>query len=272
MKILVTGADGFLGKHTVKYLKNKGHDVFGFTLNVKNNLPFETFDAIFHFAAFVGGRKGIDNQKWKILENIELDRIVFEWAETHCKKIIYPSSSASYPATLQEHVNTFMKEEENLNVNTFDMYGLSKVVAERMLSTLNITTHVMRPFSIYGPGQSMDYPLPSIIHRAKQGECSVWGSGMQTRDWVYIDDALKIFEYLLYEDQSTVLNIGTGIPLSFIEVAKIIYNEIHGKTVPVITYLSEPEGVRHRVADVSKLKKLNLLPVTTLAEGIRNMI
>jgi len=272
MKILVTGADGFLGKHTVKYLRDQGHNVVDFTLDVKNNLPFESFDVVFHYAAFVGGRKGIDNQKWKILENIELDRIVFQWANDHCKKIIYPSSSASYPAVLQETINTPMKEDDIISIDTFDMYGLSKVVAERMLSILEITTHIIRPFSIYGPGQSMDYPLPSIIQRAKQGECSVWGSGMQTRDWVYIDDALKIFEYLLHEEKSTVLNIGTGIPLTFIEVAEIIYKEIHGKIIPVTTYSAEPEGVKHRVADISKLKNLNLVPKITLAEGIRNML
>ena len=88
MKVLITGADGFLGSNTARYLKEKGHDVTAFTQDVRRNLPYERFDCLYHFAAFVGGRKGIDNNKWLITENIEIDRITFKWADEFCKKII----------------------------------------------------------------------------------------------------------------------------------------------------------------------------------------
>ena len=271
MKVLVTGADGFLGRNTVAYLKNKGHEVTPFTQNVKTNLPYETFDAVFHFAAFVGGRKGIDNNHWLITENIELDRITFMWAEQFCKKIIYPSSCAAYPLRLQQYPNTPMQEDD-FGEKTFDLYGLSKLVAESMLQKLKIPVHVIRPFSIYGPGQSIDYPIPSIIFRAKQEECSVWGSGTQTRDWVYIDDALEIFEFLLHKPDPITVNLGTGIPVSFKELAEIIYKEINGKIVTVKTQHSEPEGAGHRVADVTRLSSLGFGCNTSLIEGIRKML
>ena len=78
MKVLITGADGFLGSNTARYLKEKGHDVTSFTQDVRRNLPYERFDCLYHFAAYVGGRKGIDNNKWLIAENIEIDRITFQ--------------------------------------------------------------------------------------------------------------------------------------------------------------------------------------------------
>lgn len=272
MKILVTGADGFLGSNTVRYLKHKGYNVTAFTQDVRRNLPYETFDCLFHFAAFVGGRKGIDNNKWLITENIEIDRKTFQWAEQWCKKIIYPSSCAAYPLYLQELPNTPMHEEQFGTTKLFDLYGLSKVVAESMLKTLNIPVHVMRPFTIYGPGQDMDYPLPAIIARAKQGECSVWGSGTQTRDWVYIDDALVIFEHLLHQKDSITVNVATGKAISFKQVAEIIYKTVHGVIIPVKTQTDEPEGAGHRVGSTERMESLGLHCNTTLEYGIRKMV
>lgn len=272
MKVLITGADGFLGRNTVKYLKEKGHDVTPFTQDVRRNLPYERFDCLYHFAAFVGGRKGIDNNKWRIAENIEIDRITFKWADEFCKKIIYPSSCAAYPTHLQESPNTPMHEEQFGNSKTFDLYGLSKLVAEGMLKTLDIPVHIMRPFSIYGPGQDMDYPLPAIIERARQGECSVWGSGTQTRDWVYIDDALKVFEYLLHREEPVTVNIASGNAITFKEVAEIVYRLVNGVTIPVKTQTNEPEGAGHRVGSTERMQSLGLICDTPLEHGIRKMI
>lgn len=272
MKILITGADGFLGRHTVKYLRHNGHEVTAFTQDVRQHLPYENFDCLYHFAAYVGGRKGIDTNKWLITQNIEIDRITFKWAEQWCNKIIYPSSCAAYPLYLQEFPETYMYEEQFGNAKTFDLYGLSKVVAESMLKTLDIPVHVVRPFSVYGEGQSMDYPLPSIIDRARRGECSVWGSGTQTRDWVYIDDALKVFEHLLHKVDPITVNIATGKALTFKKLAETVYKLVHGITIPVKTQTDQPEGAGHRLGSTEKLSSLGLSCDTTIAYGIRRML
>jgi|TARA_R110001592_G_scaffold39789_1_gene130849 UDP-glucose 4-epimerase len=275
MKVLVTGSKGFLGTHTLKYLQAKGHSVTGIDMDndiFAHGLPDEKFDVIIHFAAYVGGRKGIDNNLHLITKNIELDRQVVEWAETHADKIIYPSSCAAYPKSLQTQKGTPMREDM-AGGETFDMYGMSKLATECMLKFAKIKSHIMRPFTIYGPGQSMDYPLPAIIDRAKRGECSVWGSGTQVRDWVHIDDALRVFEYLLHRDDPVVLNIGTGIPMTFKEVAQTIYKEIHGDySLDLRTQTDQPEGAGYRYADISLLKTLGLEPRISFAEGVRSMI
>ena len=253
-------------------MQDQGHTVTGIDQDIfKDGLPNEKFDVLFHFAAFVGGRKGIDNNLYQVARNIELDRITFEWAETHVKKLIYPSSCAAYPKSLQTQHGTPMREDM-AGGETFDIYGMTKLMAEAMLRFSDITCHIMRPFTIYGPGQSMDYPLPAIIQRAKQGECSVWGSGTQVRDWVHITDALKVFEYLMHRKDPIVLNIGTGIPYTFKQVAEIIYKEVNGTVVPVQTQTTQPEGAGYRYADITLLKSLGLEPEISLAEGIRTMI
>jgi len=272
-KILVTGSAGFLGKHTVRYMTEQGHKVVGIDQDIfKDGLPDQRFDVLIHFAAYVGGRKGIDSNLYLITKNIELDRIVVEWAETHVGKIIYPSSCAAYPKALQTQQGTPMREDM-VGGETFDMYGMSKLAAECILKYANVKSHIMRPFTIYGPGQSMDYPLPAIIERAKRGECSVWGSGTQVRDWVHIDDALRVFEYLVHREEPIVLNIGTGIPLTFKEVAQIIYKEIHGEySLDLKTQTDQPEGAGYRYADITLLKSLGLEPTISFAQGVRTMI
>ena len=272
LKILVTGSKGFLGTHTINHMQSQGHVVTGIDKDIfTDGLPNENFDILVHFAAFVGGRKGIDNNLYQGAKIIELDRITFQWAEAHVGKLIYPSSCAAYPKSLQTQQGTPMREDM-AGGETFDMYGMSKLTAECMLKFSNLKSHIMRPFTIYGPGQSMDYPLPAIIQRAKQGECSVWGSGTQVRDWVHITDALKVFEYLMHREDPIVLNIGTGIPYTFKQVAEIIYKEVNGTVVPVQTQTTQPEGAGYRYADITLLKSLGLEPKISLAEGIRTMI
>lgn len=275
MKILVTGSEGFLGTHTVSHLRNKGHSVTEIDMDrdiFKHGLPNQRFDVLIHFAAYVGGRKGIDNNLYKITKNIELDSQVIQWAETHVDKMIYPSSCAAYPKKLQTQQGTPM-HEDMIGGETFDMYGMSKLATECMLKFAKVKSHIIRPFTIYGPGQSMDYPLPAIIERAKRGECSVWGSGTQVRDWVHINDALRVFEYLVHREEPIVLNIGTGIPLTFKEVAQIIYKEIHGDySLNLRTQTDQPEGAGYRYADITLLKSLGLEPKIGLAEGIRTML
>ena len=275
MKILVTGSEGFLGTHTVSYLRDKGHSVTDIDMDrdiFKHGLPDQKFDVLIHFAAYVGGRKGIDNNLYRITKNIELDRQVIQWAETHVDRMIYPSSCAAYPKAQQTQQGTPM-HEDMMGGETFDMYGMSKLATECMLKFAKVKSHIMRPFTIYGPGQSMDYPLPAIIHRAKQGECSVWGSGTQVRDWVHINDALRVFEYLVHRDEPIVLNIGTGIPLTFKEVAQIIYKEVHGDySLNLKTQSNELEGAGYRYADITLLKSLGLEPKISFAEGVRSML
>ena len=167
LKILVTGSKGFLGTHTINHMQLQGHVVTGIDKDIfTDGLPNENFDILFHFAAFVGGRKGIDNNLYQVAKNIELDRITFQWAEAHVGKLIYPSSCAAYPKSLQTQEGTPMREDM-AGGETFDMYGMSKLTAECMLKFSSLKSHIIRPFTIYGPGQSMDYPLPAIISRAK---------------------------------------------------------------------------------------------------------
>jgi len=273
MKILITGSKGFFGQNAVKYFTDKGHDVTAWTEDVRYKLPEETYDILMPFACKIGGRKGMDNKALMVAGNIEIDRAQFLWAESNVGRIVYPGSSSVYPVSLSLKENTPMHEDAvGTNIPSDDIYGLYNYFAERMLAHVKVPVSIVRPVNVYGPGQSLNYPMPSIIDRTKHKECSVWGSGKQTRDWIHIFDVMRIFEYLITAPGNTIVNAGCGEAISFIKLAEIVYKVVHGHVVPVITDSSQPEGPSHRVADISRLSELGLMPSIRLEDGIKSIL
>lgn len=135
----------------------------------------------------------------------------------------------------------------------------------------------LRFFNIYGPGQRADSPysavIPKFIAAAKAGKpISVYGDGLQTRDFIHIEDVLNA--YLLAVQNFSlhdVYNIGTGVPTSILEVAKIISKEM--RNTP-ITYLpAVPSDARSSVADISNAEqKLGFKPAFTLHDGLKSIL
>ena len=268
MKILVTGSRGFFGQNCVKYFTQRGHDVTAWTEDVRVSMPNENYDVLMPFACKIGGRKGMDNKALMIAGNVEIDRHQFLWAEKHCGSIVYPGSSSAYP----REDTVFLEHRVGNDIPSDDIYGLYNYFSERMLAHCSIPSSIVRPVNVYGPGQSLQYPMPSIIERTKRGECSVWGSGKQARDWIHIEDVMRIFEYCAISDDDITVNAGCGHAITFIELAEKVYQTVHGYTVPVQTDPTQPEGPRHRVADVTRLQQLDLLPAISLEEGIKSIL
>lgn len=297
MNILITGSSGFLGSHSVNYFRSQGHNVVGIdkvpslTTDVVDNLEnylqqcCNKFDLLFHFAATVGGRKNIEKNYLDMIKNIELDRLMFEWAIDNVEHIVYPSSSAVYPINFQNKENIFLSESmidfENNCIGVSDhLYGWSKLTSERMLwqihKTTDIRIHIVRPFSGYGPGQDLSYPMPNLVNIAKTmpNNLQVWGDGCQTRDWVYITDIIRVIEWCsTHSAKYFTLNIGTGVPTKFIDLVDKIYQLKYEKMCPKVQRLyDQPVGVMHRVADITLLQSLGLSTTVDLEQGIKSLL
>jgi nucleoside-diphosphate-sugar epimerase len=151
-------------------------------------------------------------------------------------------------------------------------YGWVKLTGEQLARHANnegIPVTVLRPFSGYGTDQALDYPFPAIIDRVKRREdpLIVWGDGLQTRDWVHISDIVGMTMAAIEADVTGPLNIGTGVPTSFLEFAQTAA-DIAGYN-PVIEGRSDmPTGVDWRVADTSRSHPF-YVPKIQLKEGIR---
>jgi len=283
MRVLVTGAEGFVGRHMCRALLDEGHDLV--TVDLKNGPaqdamrifqsdPFTgpRFDVVVHLAALVGGRKTIEGSPATLAaRDLALDAAMFEWAlrqpAQRRPRIVYFSSSAAYPTSLQM-VGTYKLGEHDIDLDdpgTPDMsYGWTKLTGERLAEWARgeLKTWVFRPFSGYGSDQDLDYPFPSYIRRGllRMDPFDVWGDGRQVRDFVHITDVVQSVVAVMEADpdaEAGPWNIGTGRPTSFNELAELVVASVGGGYRPEIRHLpAEPVGPRFRCADASKLLRV----------------
>lgn len=248
------------------------------------------FDTVFHLAAVVGGRLKIEGDPLAVATDLSIDAEFFNWLARVPEKpqAIYFSSSAAYPIWRQheaiypqagqlEETQISWPDLDSTALGIPDMtYGWAKLTGEYLAQfaakTYGIDVKIYRPFSGYGPGQSLDYPFPSIINRVLSGEnpVTVWGSGEQLRDFIYIDDVVEAV--LQTKDKlapGEALNLGSGVGISFRELAQRAA-QVLGREVTVVNDASKPEGVFARVADVTKFGRF-YTPKVGLEEGIRRV-
>jgi nucleoside-diphosphate-sugar epimerase len=228
-RALVTGSRGFVGRHMVNELRERGWYTHG--IDIGNWPDFrpqplgytskgyderrdaaayfrypprdEEYDLLVHCAYQVGGRAAIDGKNLNLADNLILDAEMFKYAaQGGIGHVLYFSSSAVYPVGYQDghhdpkvRLREDMAKTDNQWIGQPDAaYGWAKMNGERladMARANGVGVSVVRPFSGYGAGQSDDYPFPSIVRRALAGDLSVWGPPGQTRDWIHISDVVK---------------------------------------------------------------------------------
>ena len=302
MKVLITGAAGFLGQHFYRYHRLRGDLVLacddmsnvslGADLDGIDELDAEDyfgamsneqFDLAYHFAAPVGGRLKIEGDPLFNADSLRLDSAFFRWAITHTTTAVYPSSSAVYGIKYQGETKGIALGEGLFHPADIDwpapdeMYGFTKMAGEIMASKAaryGLNTLCIRPFSGYGEGQSLQYPVPSICLRALNEEdpLTVWGSGTQARDFIHVSDLVAgtvaavqrgIFGY-------ESLNLGSGVPTSFVAVARLAAS-IVGYSPMIDTDGSKPQGVANRYAEVTRMRK-TYKPTVTLKDGLSRVL
>lgn len=282
MKVLITGNKGFVGKYFTYALSElpniniRGVDIKD-GLDCRNLFKVDDtkYDLVIHLAAIVGGRESIEGRPLAVADNLSIDSEFFQWClKTKPDKVVYFSSSAAYPVNLQLDPSTRLQEFDiNLKHTAGpDMtYGWSKLTGEYLAQFVD-NVYIFRPFSGYAWDQDITYPFPMYIKRAveRQDPFDVWGTGVQTRDFIHMKDVVSAVLTAVREGIKGPVNLGTGRATSFINLAKMVCERV-GYVPQIKTNPDKPVGCPYRVANVSEMLKF-YTPKISLEEGIKEAV
>jgi UDP-glucose 4-epimerase len=283
MKILITGAAGFIGSHLSQKYVMAGHTVYALdnlfngnlnnirTLLNKKNFKFihddicreqvyhelpSDLDAIIHLAAQIHVDRSIVNPKETFKINVEGTLKILEYCRMHdIKKILY--ASAEYTPIDEYH-----------RLSAKHPYGASKIAADRLCYTYNETydlgVDILRSFNSFGPRQKdsgYGGVIAIFIKRVLQNKPPIiYGDGNQTRDYMFVDDAINAYDKVLMSEGNPAkegINFGTGKEVSVNKIAEeIIKHASENKELNAVHVDPRPIEVRRLVADISRANKL----------------
>jgi len=284
MRVLVTGASGFVGRNLVPQLSaNPKIEVTASDTVSSASDPNVSFLDVTDDAATSKALRGIDvvvhlathqlvpslsdprqNAKVNIIGMLN----ILEGARVaNVRKVIFTSASSIVGEVSYNPVD----EKHPCEPRT--PYGVSKLACEHYLKTyqrlFGLDYVIFRVFNIYGPHQR-DGVIPSIYHKINNDlEVDIYGDGGQMRDFVFIGDIGEIFaEAIVGEIKNLTVNIGTGKGVTILDLAKLAW-KIIGKDPKLKFHPPRPGEIQNFVADTRLLKSaFGITPQTDIEEGL----
>lgn len=290
-KVLVTGADGFIGSHLTEALIRRGYDVRAFTLYNSFNTwgwldqcgedvrgQFEVFagdirdpygvkealrgcDAVLHLAALIAIPYSYHSPDTYVDTNIKGTLNILQAArELNISKVIHTSTSEVYGTA------RFVPITEEHPLQGQSPYSASKIGADQMAisfyRSFETPVGIIRPFNTYGPRQSARAVIPTIITQIASGQKQIkLGTIHPTRDFNYVSDTVNGFIAMLESPNSIgeEINIGSNYEISIGDTAKLI-SEVMNESIEIVSdeirLRPEKSEVERLWADNSKAKRL----------------
>ena len=302
MRIIVSGAAGFIGSHMCDRLLLEGHTVvavdnlltgsleniahlgsvaaFQFiehdvTLPLDGKLPGGSYDAVLHMASAASPKDYLAHP----IETLDVGSIgtrrLLELARVNQARFLVTSTSECYGDPLvHPQVETYWG---NVNpVGPRSCYDESKRFAEAMTMayhrTHGVRTNIARIFNTYGPKMQLNdgRVVPAFLDQALRGEpLTVFGDGSQTRSFCYVSDLVDGLYRLMLSDERYPVNLGNPNEMTILEFAERISALIKSGSKIIRKPLPEDDP-RQRKPDISKAKRvLGWEPVVTLEEGLK---
>jgi GDP-D-mannose 3',5'-epimerase len=304
--IVVTGAGGFIGGHLVAEFRRRHKairaidikqfddwyqrfdDVENLSLDLNSRENCETAArgaySIYNLAANMGGMGFIENNKALCMLSVLINTHMLQATQKYgVQKFFYSSSACVYNADKQKTFEApSLREEDAYPAMPEDGYGWEKLFSERMCrhfrEDFGVRTRVARFHNVYGPwgtwyGGREKAPAAicrKVIEAKLKGkhEIEIWGSGEQTRSFMYIDDCLKGIEMIMDSDILEPLNLGSAEAVTINQLVDMT-EEIAGIKLKRKYDLTAPKGVNGRNSDNILIKKLlQWEPNTPLRKGL----
>lgn len=293
-KILLTGSTGFVGKNILtsgilndfSVLTPSSSDLNLLDkIAVRNYIQKHSPDLIIHSAGKVGGiLKNINSNYEFLLDNSSMAiNLISESFNSGVTNFLNISSSCIYP----KDYDTPIKEKDLLSGKvepTNEGYALAKILALKLAKHINkynnLKYKTIIPCNLYGPYDNFDplssHMIPGVIHKihhakyTNQTSVEIWGDGTSKREFMYIKDFIDFVGFSVnnFDLLPEIINVGIGKDYTIEEYYNIISNVIDYKVK--FTYdLSKPSGMKRKLLDVSKIKKLGWKPTYEISLGIK---
>lgn len=306
--VVVSGGAGFIGSQLARELVKRGYQVIiiddlstgrkeniveliggpltrevreiQFVQGSITDLPllkklFQGVDCVFHLAAIPNVPKSLENPLACHEVNITGTlNVLLAAKDNGVKKIIYASSSSVYGDT------PTLPKIENMLPSPQSPYAVTKLCGEYYCQVFeqvyDLPIVCLRYFNVYGPRQNPDSEyaavIPKFIRRALDGNPPiVFGDGEQTRDFIYVKDAVKATILAAETAARGIYNVGSGNRITINELAKLILSLISSDLQPILQE-PRPGDIKHSLADISKIKTLGYDPNYSLKEGLEETI
>jgi GDP-D-mannose 3', 5'-epimerase len=306
-RIVVAGAGGFIGGHLVKELLKSGSlvravdikplnewyqvsenaDNLVLDLRLKDNchLAVNGYNEVFNLAADMGGMGFIEKNKAACMLSVLINtHLLMASKDCGIDRFFYASSACVYNAAKQtDPANPGLRESDAYPAMAEDGYGWEKLFSERMCrhfsEDFGLITRVARFHNVYGPYGTYDggrEKAPAAICRkvieaksAGKKEIVIWGDGLQTRSFMFIDDCIKGIRDIMYSDIEEPINLGSSEMVSINGLVDIVEDLADYKLERKYD-LDAPKGVRGRNSENTLIRKyLGWEPSIPLREGMK---
>ena len=306
MKILITGADGFIGSHLTELVHSEGHDVIALSqynsfndwgwledidcLNEINIItgdvrdPFfckeitKKVDVIFHLAALIGIPYSYQAPDSYIDTNVKGTLNICQAAlENEVKRVLVTSTSEVYGTA------KYVPIDEDHPLQPQSPYSASKIgadaVAMSFFNSFNLPLTIVRPFNTYGPRQSARAVIPTIITQIASGAKEIrLGDTSPTRDFNYVSDTCRGFIQLSESNNAIgeIVNIGSSSEISITDTLNLIKNIMASD----VEFIKDQARIRPDNSEVFRLQSNNgkirsltgYEPKVNLEDGLKKTI
>lgn len=293
--IIVTGGAGFIGSHLVDRLILRGHNVLiidNLSTGERSNInPVATLaeldvcsdrcmehwkedkvDFIFHLAAQINLRRSFDDPVNDASNNILGTLNMIKLAKQHKAKIIFSSTGGAIYSPEAEIPWT-----EESSAIPESPYGISKLAAEHYLRVGSPDSVILRLANVYGPRQNPHGEAGVIaifLDRMLKGEpIKIFGTGFQTRDFVYVDDVVDAFTTAMKRGMCGIYNVSTNKKTSVNMIAQRLNKLTDTRDLVIESKPAIRGELEHSALDHHKIKtKWGWCPSTSLSDGLNKTV
>ncbi|QLH81203.1 NAD-dependent epimerase/dehydratase family protein [Halosimplex pelagicum] len=311
-EILVTGAGGFLGKHLIQRLSANDHDITALDIKPEPPAAFagddnvtyisgsilheefvdtmvfpspNSYDRIYHLAAIVGVDRYADPEDLLYIVDVNINgtKKLLERVRGSNTRFVYTSTSEIFGKN--QYLPWAEDDDRVLGPPSESRwsYSSTKAICEHMVSNIGqtdpgVSTTIVRPFNLYGPGQRPQFVIPKFLEQVSRGDVpTVYGNGTQKRCFTFIDDFVEgiVRASKRDHDGTETYNLGSTDETEIRELAELVLDVagMEDREPAFVDPGDDHQEPDRRIPDVSRAKdRLDWEVSTQLREGLEQTL